>query len=50
MIRESLVIVGWVAMWRPVDLLLYEWYPISRDAALFGRLAKSQVQFETETR
>ena len=50
MIRESLVILGWVAMWRPADLLLYEWYPFKRDATLFGRLAESEVRVVDEAR
>lgn len=26
-LREGLMITGWVAMWRPLELLLYEWWP-----------------------
>jgi hypothetical protein len=26
-LREGLVITGWVAMWRPLELLLYDWWP-----------------------
>ena len=25
--RESLTIIGWVAMWRPVQIFLYDWWP-----------------------
>jgi len=25
--RESLVIAGWVAMWRPIRIFLYDWWP-----------------------
>jgi hypothetical protein len=48
-IRESLIILGWVAMWRPADLLLYEWYPFKRDAKLFDKLAKSKVRVVSES-
>ena len=48
MIRESLVILGWVAMWRPADLLLYEWHQFKRDATLFGRIEKSKFQVITQ--
>jgi hypothetical protein len=27
-LQESLVIGGWVAMWRPLEILLYDWWPI----------------------
>ena len=26
--REGLLIVGWVAMWRPLEVFLYDWWPI----------------------
>ena len=27
---EGLLIVGWVAMWGPIDIFLYGWWPIAR--------------------
>ncbi|MEO7922564.1 MAG: hypothetical protein ABIR30_02715 [Chitinophagaceae bacterium] len=42
-IREVLIILGWVALWRPADLLLYEWRPFKREMNLFERLAQSKV-------
>lgn len=27
-LREGFVITGWVAMWRPLELLLYDWWPM----------------------
>ncbi len=27
-VREGLVITGWVAMWRPLEALLYDWWPM----------------------
>ncbi|MGH2647738.1 MAG: hypothetical protein ACRDE8_09235 [Ginsengibacter sp.] len=43
-IRELLIILSWVALWRPAELLLYEWYPFKRDADLFHRLEQSTVK------
>ena len=43
-IRESFIILGWVALWRPLDLLLYEWYPIKTKSNLYYRLEHSDVQ------
>ena len=42
-IRESFIILGWVALWRPLDLLLYDWYPIKRNINLYYRLEHSNV-------
>ncbi len=43
-IRELLIILGWVALWRPADLLLYEWRPFKREADLFQQLADAKVE------
>ena len=43
-IRESFIILGWVALWRPMELLLYDWYPIKTNINLYYRLEHSNVQ------
>lgn len=43
-IRESFIILGWVALWRPLELLLYDWYPIKTNINLYYRLEHSNVQ------
>ena len=43
-LRESLLIGGWVAMWRPLEVFLYDWWPIRAEARLFDRLSAMQVQ------
>lgn len=43
-LRESLLIGGWVAMWRPLEVFLYDWWPIRAEARLFDRLSEMQVQ------
>ena len=45
-LRESLLIGGWVAMWRPVEVFLYDWWPIRADARLFDRLAAMPVRLQ----
>ncbi len=44
LLRESLLIGGWVAMWRPLEVFLYDWWPIRDEARLFDRLSEMQVQ------
>ncbi|MDI1249226.1 MAG: hypothetical protein PSV13_10220 [Lacunisphaera sp.] len=39
----GLDIVGWVAMWRPLEIFLYEWWPIMGDRRLMQRLARMKV-------
>jgi hypothetical protein len=43
-VRESLLIGGWVAMWRPLEIFLYEWWPIVRDRRLYDRLGAMPVR------
>jgi hypothetical protein len=43
-LEESLIILGWVANWRPIEIFLYEWYPLVRRRSLFRRLAAAEVQ------
>ncbi|WP_454917228.1 hypothetical protein [Xanthobacter sediminis] len=40
---ESLVILGWVANSRPLEIFLYEWWPLVRRRNLFRRLAQAEV-------
>lgn len=43
-LRESLIIGGWVAMWRPLQIFLYEWWPSVRREMVFRSLAKAGVR------
>jgi len=43
-LRESLTIGGWVSMWRPLEIFLYDWWPISSEARLSDRLAAMPVR------
>jgi len=40
---EGLLIIGWVAMWRPLEIFLYEWVPIRRRCRVFAKLSKIPV-------
>ena len=42
-VEESLLIFGWVANWRPIEIFLYEWWPIVRRRNLYRRLAAAEV-------
>ena len=40
-ISEGLLIVGWVAMWRPIEVLLFERVENHQNMALFDRAASN---------
>jgi hypothetical protein len=45
-VRESLTIGGWVSMWRPLEVFLYDWWPIRNEARLSDRLAAMPVRIQ----
>jgi hypothetical protein len=44
-LNESLIILGWVANWRPIEIFLYSWWPIANQRRLYRRLAEAGVSF-----
>ena len=45
-LRESFLILGWVAIWKPSEIFLYAWPPIVRRRKLFRRLSQANVIVE----
>ena len=45
-VELGLHIVGWVAMWRPLEIYLYDWWPVRNDLRLFERLARMPVRLQ----
>jgi hypothetical protein len=42
-LQESLVILGWVSLWRPAETFIYGWVPITQRRKLLRRLAAAEV-------
>ena len=42
--EESLIILGWVANWKPIEIFLYDWWPLARRRDLYRRLAVARVE------
>jgi hypothetical protein len=49
MIDEGLIILAWLALWRPAESLVYGWVPHYRKRRLYERLAAIRVSVRTET-
>jgi len=45
-LAEGLIIFGWVANWRPIEIFLYEWWPIQQRRRLFERLAAMDITIQ----
>ena len=43
-IKEGFMICGWVAMWRPIQIYLYDWWPILLNILVFRKLRKIKVE------
>jgi hypothetical protein len=43
-LRESLTIAGWVAMWRPMQTFLYDWWPVLNMRRLYEKLSRMPVE------
>jgi hypothetical protein len=43
-LQESLTIAGWVAMWRPMQIYLYDWWPLRRRGRIYEKLSHMPVE------
>jgi hypothetical protein len=43
-LKDSFVIGAWVALWRPLEIFLYDWWPIRDEARLYDRLSAMDVR------
>lgn len=42
-LRESMAIGGWVAMWRPLQIFLYDWWPLANRRRILEKLGRATV-------
>jgi hypothetical protein len=47
---QSLTIAGWVAMWRPMEIYLYEWWPLCRHGHILEKLSHVPIEVRQQTR
>jgi hypothetical protein len=43
-VETSLTIAGWVAMWHPMDVFLYGWWPLRRAGNVYRKLSTIPVK------
>ena len=48
-LREGFVITGWVAMWRPLEILLYDWWPMVDERRHIVRVLDAPVSIRYGT-
>jgi len=47
-LAEGFLIGGWVAMWKPISTIIYDWRPLRRQKQLYQKLSTMLVRFVYE--
>ncbi len=45
---EGFLIAGWVSLWHPIEILLYEWWPLSRQVNIYQSIMNVDIIFRGE--
>jgi hypothetical protein len=45
---EGFLIAGWVALFHPIEILIYEWWPYHRQIQIYENVMNMDVEIETE--
>jgi hypothetical protein len=46
---EGFLIAGWVSLWHPIEILLYEWWPFSRQIRIYANIMQMDIVLKEET-
>lgn len=44
LVPEGLTILAWVVMWRPLESLLYDWWPLAKERTSLARVGRAAVE------
>jgi hypothetical protein len=42
-LREGVVIFGWVSIWKPIELILFDWYPLFEKLRVYKKLLGTEI-------
>lgn len=45
-LKEGFLLLGWVSMWKPVNVFLYDWWPIIEDQKILKALSEIKIEFD----
>ncbi|MEX2597656.1 MAG: hypothetical protein WEC59_12085 [Salibacteraceae bacterium] len=43
-VKEGLYIIGWVGMWKPIEIFLYEWWPFQRQMRVWSYIREMKIE------
>jgi len=44
LLSDSLLIIGWAAMWEPITVLLYELWPIIKEKRIYEKISRMNIE------
>ena len=48
-LREGIVIFGWVSIWKPIELILFDWYPLFERLRFYKKLLGTEIDIRFAT-
>jgi hypothetical protein len=48
-LTQGLTIIGWVSLWRPVEIFLYEWWPLWRDVRVYDCILHMDIAIQSRS-
>lgn len=48
-LREGIIIFGWVSIWKPIELVLFDWYPLYEKLRYYKKLLTTDVEIQFRT-
>ena len=43
--KEGILLIGWVSMWKPVNIFLYDWWPLADLKKIYDKLSVVRIDF-----
>ncbi|HEY1080085.1 MAG TPA: hypothetical protein VGE46_08300 [Bdellovibrio sp.] len=43
-LSEGVVIFGWVSLWKPIELMMFDWIPILEKSRIFKKISQSEIE------
>ncbi|MEI6563721.1 MAG: hypothetical protein WCO42_05360 [bacterium] len=47
-LREGLAVGCWVAMWKPIEIYLYGWWPVLRRLRIYRKMSRLRVELKVK--
>lgn len=43
--KEGILLIGWVSMWKPINIFLYDWWPLADLRKIYDNLSLIRIDF-----